>query len=87
MPLMALEPPSTLPAGKGMRRPPRPGTGSETRRQLRVRWVSRRVKPAGMWISGFESFGPASSSSTRLRASSASLPATAAPPEPAPMTM
>ena len=87
MPLIALVPPSTLPEGKGMRRLPRPGTGSDCRRQLSFGWVSRRVKPAGMWMNGLVSFGPASSSSTRLRGSSARRAATAAPPEPEPMTM
>jgi hypothetical protein len=45
------------------------------------------VKPTGMWISGFQSRPPASSSSTVVAGFSLRRPATTHPAAPAPTTM
>src|SRR5437868_116030 len=55
--------------------------------QVKVLWSSIFIKPAGIWISGFQSRPPASIRSTRVLGSSVSRLASTQPAEPAPMMM
>src|ERR1043165_7820615 len=55
--------------------------------QVKVGWSSIFIKPAGMWISGFQSRPPASIRSTRVLGSSVSRLARTQPAEPAPIMM
>ena len=70
-----------------MARPSVPGSGSARNFQVRVWWSSILKKPAGMWISGFQSRPPASISNTFVPGSSVSRLASTQPAEPAPMMM
>ncbi len=86
MPLIELVPPSVLPRGHCSRRPAVPGSPSLMKFQLMRGLLSTRSTPAGMWIHGSRSGGPASSSTTRAPSSERRL-ATTHPADPAPMTM
>ncbi len=87
MPLMEEDPPSTLPEGKNIGRPFKPGTGSDFRNQVVFGLVSRWGKSTGICIKGCKSLPPASSKQTVVRPSSDKRPATAAPPDPEPITI
>ena len=85
MPLIELEPPMTRPRGHSMRRSPVPFSGSVVKFQLTSGLrISDRI-PAGMWIIGCQSVGPASSSTTDAPVSLRRA-ATVQPAEPAPKT-
>jgi hypothetical protein len=51
------------------------------------RLLTSRANPAGMWMNGLRSRGPASSSSTRQRGSALSRLASTQPADPAPTMM
>ena len=86
MPLIELVPPSVLPRGTKIGRPSIFSCGSEKNRQLTLRWLGSRMMPAGTWMKGLRSGGPASSRQTETDGSSVSRLAITAPAEPAPMT-
>ena len=85
MPLIELVPPSVLPRGHCSRRSPDPGSASLKKFQLILGLLRTRRTPAGMWIIGSRSGGPASSSTTRDPSSLSRL-ATTQPADPAPIT-
>ena len=85
MPLIELEPPRVRPRGHSMRRSPVPFSGSVVKFQLtRGLRISDRM-PAGIWIIGCQSLGPASSRMTDAPVSDR-RDATTHPAEPAPTT-
>jgi hypothetical protein len=85
MPLIELEPPSVRPRGHSMRRSPVPFSGSVVKFQLTSGLRISERMPAGMWIMGCQSEGPASSSTTEAPVSERRAAATQ-PAEPAPTT-
>ena len=87
MPLMEPDPPSTRPRGQWTLRPPNPASGSVAKRQSYLPLWNSRAYPAGMWIQGSPSPGPASSSVTRTEGSSDSRAATMHPADPPPTTI
>src|SRR5437762_7992738 len=86
MALIDVEPPSVRPCGYHISRPSIWAWGTVENPQLTSGVVSL-VNPTGMWMSGFQSRPPASSSSTSLDGSALSLLATTAPAAPDPTTM
>ena len=87
MPLMELEPPSTLPLGIGIFLLAVFSSGSVSKHQFTAGRSIIFQKPTGTWMSGLESRPPASSSSTLLPASALRRLASTQPAEPAPTTM
>src|SRR5258708_36435016 len=87
MPLIELEPPSTLPAGQTTGRLPSVGSGSDRYFQLSCGLAIAFISPAGIRIDSELSAGPASSSSTLCRPDPASRLAMTDPADPAPTTM
>ena len=87
MPLMELEPPSTLPLGMGILRPWVFDSGSVSKHQFTLGRSIICQNPPGMWMRGLQSRPPASSSSTELRESALNRFASTQPAEPAPTTM
>ena len=81
---MELDPPRTLPRGIGIGRFRVFSSGSEWKSQFTVGSLRVFAKPTGMWIHGFRSRPPASSSATRARGFSDSRAASTQPAEPAP---
>ena len=83
MPLIEEVPPSTRPRGQWMARLPDDASGSLAYIQLTRASCSRLRTPAGMWMNGWRSGGPASSSATvappSLRRSASTQPAEPAP--------
>jgi hypothetical protein len=86
MPLIADEPPNSLPRGIGMRRWPVDASGSEAKSQLAFGLSINLAKPTGIHDQGWLS-RPASSTSTLCRGSALSRLASTEPAEPAPTTM
>src|SRR5213593_4633145 len=84
--LIDVEPPSVRPCGYHISRPSIWDWGTVENPQLTSGGVSL-VNPTGMWMSGFQSRPPASSSSTSLDGSALSRLATTAPAAPDPTTM
>ena len=72
-----------------MRRPPIPGSGSDSYHQLYVRPVRGQVSAAGMWSrkSHRRSIGPASNTNTRVEGSALRRFANTQPAEPPPTMM
>src|ERR1700680_4538290 len=87
MPLIELEPPSTLPRGQNTLRPLAPASGSVSKHQLTDGAAKVLPKPSGIGIQRLVSSPPASSKITRVPGSSESRAATVQPAEPAPTTM
>ena len=85
MPLIELEPPMTRPRGHSMRRSPVPFSGSVVKFQLTSGLRISERMPAGIWIIGCQSLGPASSRITDAPVSDR-RDATTQPAEPAPTT-
>ena len=86
MALIDVEPPSVRPCGYHISRPSIWDWGTVENPQLTSGVVSL-VNPTGMWMSGFQSRPPASSSSTSLDGSALNRLATTAPAAPDPTTM
>jgi hypothetical protein len=70
-----------------MARPLVPGSGSARYFHVSVSWSSILKNPAGIWISGFQSRPPASTSKTLVPGSSVNRLASTQPAEPAPTMM
>ena len=85
MPLIELEPPSVRPRGQSMRRSPEPFSGSVVKFQFTSGLRISERMPAGMWIIGCQSLGPASSRITEAPVSLRRA-ATVQPADPAPTT-
>src|SRR2546423_10943232 len=86
MALIDVEPPRARPCGYHISRPSISACGTVEKPQLTSGVVSL-VNPTGMWISGFQSRPPASSSRTSFAGSALSRFATTAPAAPDPTTM
>ncbi len=84
MPLTEDDPPSVRPCVVAMPRPPVSGVGSVLNCQVNSGSNRVLVNPAGMWIQGFLSGGPASSTQTVTPSSSVSRFASTEPAAPAP---
>ena len=84
MPLMELEPPSTRPCTVAICRPPVFSVGSVRNCQVTSGLAIVLMNPAGMWIHGLLSGGPASSTHTVAPASSERRVASTEPAAPAP---
>ncbi len=85
MPLIELDPPSTLPRGQWIARPAVPAEPSAEKFQFTTGCRSSFSTPAGIWIQMLRSGGPASSRITRAPVSERRLAMTQ-PAEPAPIT-
>src|ERR1700751_4895082 len=83
MPLIEDEPPSVRPRGHSMRRSPEPFSGSVVKFQFTSGLRNSERMPAGIWIIGCQSLGPASSRITDAPVSD-NRAATVQPAEPAP---
>ena len=86
MPLMELEPPSTLPRGMGILRLAVPSSGVVSKHQFTLGRSIIFQKPTGTWMSGLQSRPPASNSSTVWRPLAVRRLASTQPAEPAPTT-
>ena len=88
MPLMEDVPPSIMPRGTSIRRPPEPSSGSDVKHQLTAGLLINLETPAGTrdQKKSLPSV-PASSNSTLYWPLSLNRAASVAPEEPAPMTM
>src|SRR4051794_5107285 len=86
MPLMDDDPPSTLPRGQKMLRPPAPASGSVSKHQFTRLSAKVLPNPRGMWIHIFLSSPPAFSSTTLVDGSSDRRADMTQPAEPAPTT-
>ena len=84
MPLIELEPPSTLPRGQYILRLPAPGSGSVSKHQFTRLSAKVLPKPSGMWIHILLSLPPASSRMTVVFGSSVRRAAMTQPADPAP---
>ena len=84
MPLTEEDPPSVRPWVVAMARPPVRSVGAVLNCQVTDGSTSVLMKPAGMWIQGFRSGGPASSTQTVTPGSSVSRAARMDPAAPAP---
>ena len=87
MPLMELDPPSTLPRGMGIVRLWVFSSGTVSKHQFTLGRAIIFQKPTGTWMSGLQSRPPASSSSTELPASALRRLARTQPADPAPTMM
>ena len=84
MPLIELEPPSVRPWVVGIARPPLPSDGSVLNCQVKSGLNSILMNPAGTWMYGCRSGGPASSTQTVAPGSSVSRCASTEPAAPLP---
>ena len=84
MPLIDDEPPSTLPRGQCIRRPPRCGSGSVSYCQLYLAMFIGIDSALGIWISTDRSEPPNSSTSDAVRRPRVSRSASTQPADPAP---
>ena len=82
--MIELDPPRVLPRGANTRRPPVHSLGSIEKHQFtRASWKVL-MKPAGIWMNGCQSRGPASSTATVVPGSSLNRLASTEPADPAP---
>jgi len=87
MPLMEDDPPSNLPLGQDRRRPPRWGSGSDSKPQLYLFMFMGMESAVGMRMSGLASEPPYSNSNNFVSGSSVKRLASTHPADPAPTTM
>ncbi len=87
LPLMEDDPPSVLPRGAAIVRPPVHSDASASYIQLYFGLFSSFIQPTGMWIIGCQSLGPASSTQIVVEGSSARREAMTQPADPAPTMM
>src|SRR5882672_440815 len=83
---MEPDPPTTLPRGQIMLRPPSPGSGSVSYPQLTLGLGTSLPKPLGIWIQGLRSRPPASITHSEMLGFSVSRAASTHPADPAPAT-